>query len=110
MAKNFVGKPFCAVFQKKSGNEKNMEKRWGGEPRFSDKICLSHRAEKFCRGTLSCFRDFVASTTFLEKRGVMEYQEFPSNCFCLTLPKKFVGEPISVSLFLGIDNFYASEG
>ncbi len=82
----------------------------GGEPRFSDKICLSHRAEKFCRGTLSCFRDFVASTTFLEKRGVMEYQEFPSNCFCLTLPKNFVGEPISVSLFLGIDNFYASEG
>ena len=81
----------------------------GGVPRFSDKICLSHRAEKFCRVILSCFTDFVASATFLEKRGGMEYQEFPSNCFCLTLPKRFVGEPISVSLFLGIDNFYASE-
>ena len=40
----------------------------------------------------------------------MEYQEFPSKCFCLTLPKIFVGEPISVSLFLGIDNFICFRG
>ena len=30
--------------------------------------------------------------------------------FCLTVPKNFVGEPFSVSLILGIENFYASEG
>ena len=30
--------------------------------------------------------------------------------FCLTVPKKFVGEPFSVSLFSGIEKCYASEG
>ena len=39
-----------------------------------------------------------------------EYQEFSSNFFCLTLPKNFVGEPNSVSLFLGFEKFYAAEG
>ena len=45
----------------------------------------------------------------MEKRGG-EYQDFPSEIFCLTLPKVFVGEPNSVSLFLEIDKFYAPEG
>ena len=35
---------------------------------------------------------------------------FAVEVFCLTVPKKTVGYPISVSLFLGIDNFYASVG
>ena len=78
--------------------------------RFSVENISSHGAENFCRGTLLCFTEFLASKTFLEKRGLGEYQEFPSKRFCLILPKKFLGEPISVSLFLGIDNFYASEG
>ena len=30
--------------------------------------------------------------------------------FCFTVPKNFVGEPFSVSLISGIENFYASEG
>ena len=38
------------------------------------------------------------------------YHDFPSNFFCLTDPKNFVGEPFKVSLFLVIDKFYASEG
>ena len=33
------------------------------------------------------------------------YQDFLSKSFCLTVAKKFVGEPISVSLYLAIDNF-----
>ena len=40
----------------------------------------------------------------------MVCHDFPSKCFCLAEPKNFVGEPFRVSLFLGIDNFYASEG
>ena len=40
----------------------------------------------------------------------MGCHDFPSKCFCLAEPKNFVGEPFRVSLFLGIDNFYASEG
>ncbi len=73
-------------------------------------IFLSHSAEKIRRGTLLCFTVFLVSKTFLEKRGLREYQAFPSKCFCLTLQKNFVGEPISVSLFLGRDNHFASEG
>ena len=78
--------------------------------RFSVENFLSRSAKKVRRGTLLCFTEFLVSKTFLEKRGLGEYQEFASKCFCLTLPKNFLGEPISVSLFLGIDNFYASEG
>ena len=52
VAKNFAGKPFCAVFQKKSDNEKNMEKRGGGGvSEVSVEMFLSHFAEKFRRGT-----------------------------------------------------------
>ena len=38
------------------------------------------------------------------------YQDFPSEIFCLTVPKKIVGEPSRVSLISGIEKFYASEG
>ena len=89
-----------------------LKKVWrrggGGEQRFSAEIYLSHRAENFRRGTLLCFTEFLVSKKFLEKRG--QYQEFSSKIFCLTLPGNFVGEPFSVSLFLGNDKFYASEG
>ena len=40
----------------------------------------------------------------------MKYQGFPSKVFCLTVPKKFIGEPFSVSLVSGVEKFYASEG
>ena len=36
-----------------------------------------------------------------------DYQDFPSKIFCLTVPKSFVGEPFSVSIFSGIEKFYA---
>ena len=38
------------------------------------------------------------------------YHNFPLLIFCLTVPKKFVDEPFSVSLISGIEKFYASEG
>ena len=40
--------------------------------------------------------------------GVIHF--FRSKIFCLTVAKNFVGEPISDSLFLGVDKFFASEG
>ena len=43
-----------------------------------------------------------------EREG--EVSRFPSKNFCLTVPKNFVGEPLSVSLISGIEKFYASEG
>ena len=42
------------------------------------------------------------------KEGV--FHVFRSKIFCLAEPKNFVGESFRVSLFLGIDKFYASEG
>ena len=42
--------------------------------------------------------------------GGVEYQDFPSQVFCVTLPKNFVGEPFIVSLFSVIEKSYASEG
>ena len=39
-----------------------------------------------------------------------EYQDFSWKIFCLTVPKNFVGEHFRVSLVLGIENFYVSEG
>ena len=46
----------------------------------------------------------------MDKREGGEYQDLPSKIFCLTVPKKFVGEPFSVSLISGIEKLYASEG
>ena len=80
----------------------------GGYHDSPSRTFLSHSAEKFRRGFLLCFTEFLVSKKLLEKRW--EYPEFPSKFFCLTLPGIFVGQPISVSLFLGNDEFFASEG
>ena len=55
-----------------------------------------------------CFRKFLVAKKFMDKKGG-EYHNFPSEYFCLTVPKNFVGEPFSVSLISGIEKFYASE-
>ena len=55
-----------------------------------------------------CFRKILAAKKLLDKKG--EYQYYPSKIFCLTVPKKFVGEPFSVSLISGIEKVYASDG
>ena len=48
-----------------------------------------------------CFRKFLVAKIFMDKRG--EYQVFPSKTFRLTVPKFFLGEPFSVSLFSGVE-------
>ena len=40
-----------------------------------------------------CFRKCPVAKKFMDKRGGGEYQDFPSNIFCLTVPKNFIGEP-----------------
>ena len=67
MPKNFVGEPFCAVFQNTFGIEKNYREEGVGIRIFRRKFFVS-----WCQ--------------------------------------KNVGEPISVSLFLGVVKLYASEG
>ena len=39
----------------------------------------------------------------------MEYQDFPSKTFCLTVPRNFVGKPFSVSLFSGAEEVWIRE-
>ena len=43
----FVGEPFCAVFQKNSGSQKDLGLEIGGVSRFSVETLLSHNAENF---------------------------------------------------------------
>ena len=40
----------------------------------------------------------------------VEYQDFPSKTFCLTVPKNFVGKPFSVSLLSGAEKVWIREG
>ena len=42
------------------------------------------------------------------KRGV-EYQDFPSKTFCLTVPRIFVGKPFNVSLLSGVEKVWIRE-
>ena len=65
--------------------------------RFSVEKILSHGAEKFRRGTLLCFTKFLIPKNVRDNRGGW-YHDFLSKLFCLTVPKKFVGEPFRVSL------------
>ena len=44
-----------------------------------------------------CFRNFPLAKKFMDKRA-MGVSRFSVEIFCLTVPKKFVGEPYSVSL------------
>ena len=44
----------------------------------------------------------------MDKKGGSS--RFPSEFFCLTVPKFFLRQPFSMSLISGIENFYAPEG
>ena len=83
-----------------------------GIPRISMENSLSHSTENLCGGTLLCLTKFLVSKKMMDKRGVggREYHDFPSKIFCLTVPKIFVGEPFSVSLFSDIEKFHSYEG
>ena len=88
--------------------KKIMERRCSrrkGVSQCSVEFFLSHTAEKFCRGTLL----FCVSEKFRQLKCLWiegGYQDFPSKVFCLTVLKKFVGEPFSVKLFSGIEKVY----
>ena len=79
-----------------------------GVSRFSNEFFSSQKAENFRRGTFLCFENFLPSKNISANRW--GYQDFPSRTFCLTGPNIFVGEPLSVSVFAGIETLYACEG
>ena len=98
MPKNFVGEPFCAVFQKNSGFTEIYGEEGVGYLVFPVEKILSHGAEKIHRRTHSCFTIF-GYRQVLCFRGLS--QNFLSKIFCLTVPKTFVGDPFSFSLISG---------
>ena len=61
-------------------------------------------------GLSKLFVEFLVVKKFMEKKGEWEYRKFPSKIFCLKVPKSLVGDTFSLSLFSGIEKFYASEG
>ena len=88
--------------------KKFMGEGWGGLSRFSvENFCLTlpknFVGERLIVSPSFRYRKFIGirwgGITILRRKR-----------FCLTEPKNFVGEPFSTSPFLGIDNFYASEG
>ena len=68
MPTNFVGDP---VFVSQSFRyRKNLWKRGtGGVSGFAVDNFLSHKAEKFRRGSSLCFTEFLVSKKFMEKEG-----------------------------------------
>ena len=82
-----------------------------GGLRFSVEVVFVSEYRNISQMNLSVmvFRNYPVAKKFMDKSGE-GYQGFPSNIFCLTLPKIFVGGTFSVSLIPGIDKFDASEG
>ena len=73
---------------------------------FVSKI-LSHSAEKFRRETflICASENFWSRKKIRIRGGGGETSRFSVKTFCLTVPKNFVGEPISVSLISGFERF-----
>ena len=87
---------------------KNLWTRGGKRvSRFSIKDFLSHSAENLRREFFT-----VALLSGTEKVWIEggEYQDNPSNFFCLTVSKISVGEFFTVALNSGSENFYGQEG
>ena len=61
--------------------------------------------EPFC----AVFHKIFESEKFMHRIGV-EYQDFTSKTFCLTVPRNFVGKPFSVSLLSGAEEVWMREG
>ena len=59
---------------------------------------------------MQCFRKPLVAKKFVEKKGGGGLLKLSVGNFCLTVPKKFVGEPFSLSLASGTKIIYASEG
>ena len=69
--------------------------------RFSVEVIFVSQYRKTLQGNPSvlCFRKFPVEKKSKDKRSSIK--TFRRKILCVTLPKTFVGEPFSVSIFLG---------
>ena len=102
--KIFVGESFSVALI--SGTEK-VWRRGGGVWSFYVEKFLSHSADKFRRGILYCCINFGYRKS-LDKR--VEYHDFLSKIFCLTVPKTSVWESFTVALISGIEKVWIRGG
>ena len=93
MPKKFVGESLC-VSEKVGYGKKLTHKK--GISLFSAINFLSHRVQKFRRGTRLCFRKLRVLKNFMDKRRGACIPIF-CQIFSLTKPKNFEGEPFCVS-------------
>ena len=64
-------------------------------------------AKKFL-GESNTVAVFLSTGKVWIRRG--EYQNFPSNFFCLTVPKNFLWESFTVAIISGTENIWISGG
>ena len=98
-------------FRKIPVAKKIMDKNGRGVPRASVEKILSHSAEKLRREKL-VLQNFLYPRNLWIK-GEEEGRSITIFCrkvFCLTVPKKFVGERFSVPLNSGIKKFMPKRG
>ena len=86
----------------------DSEKVWiggGGESRFSVELFLSQSARKIRRESFTVAL-LLGYRKSLEKRWGGGHLDFTSKIYCLTVPKSFVWESITVELFSGTENVW----
>ena len=87
------------------------EKVWirgGGVSRYSVENFLFHSAYNFRRGILY-FCSIFGYRKSLDKRWG-ECQDLPSEKFCLTVQKIFIGESFTIGVFLGTGKVWITKG
>ena len=92
------------------GSKKFGKEGEEGVSKFPAKIFLSDSAESFHRGILWCLISFGDRRSLWIRHEEGGVSKFSVEFFCLTVPENFVREPFSVSLFSGIEKFFALEG
>ena len=102
MPKNFIGQPFRVSLN--SG----IENFYASEGYVTISVEVFYLTvpktfvvEPFC----AVFQKNSGSEKSLWIRGRGKCTDSPSKISCLTVPKKFVGQPFRVSLISGIENF-----
>ncbi len=97
-----------SIFCPNYGYRKSLDKRGGGVSRNSVENFLFHSAYNFRRGILY-FCSIFGYRKSLDKRWG-ECQDLPSEKFCLTVQKIFIGESFTIGVFLGTGKVWITKG
>ena len=112
--KHFVEKPFCVLenswyrkMLRMRERERERERESGGHHDFPSIIFLSHSTETSRRGTSLCFRKFLVSKNFMDKRGEGGSITIFRRKVVSNYRKTSWGNPSVFQKNSGIEKFYA---